>query len=88
MFGTFRRVSDLMIAATKVCEIPYLYHPGEYKWPKLEEAYEVLCCGDPAGIGGVQDHRALSDTAVAGYCMLSMYAEGQYAPRLILEAYA
>lgn len=38
----------IMIASTPVCQIPGYYQ--EYKWPRLEEAYQILCKNNPAGI--------------------------------------
>jgi DNA polymerase-3 subunit epsilon len=46
-----------MRAATDFCRLPSPQRPGEYKWPRLSEAHEILC-GTPL----VGAHGALADT--------------------------
>jgi DNA polymerase-3 subunit epsilon len=66
----------IMLASKNVCKLPGLYE--EYKWPKLEEAYSIIVKDDPAGIHGVQKHRALSDALMASYILLKLYGNGDY----------
>ncbi|MDR1404097.1 MAG: 3'-5' exonuclease [Candidatus Methanoplasma sp.] len=66
---------DPMLIAMNICRIP---GPYGNKWPRLEEAYAVLCPDDPARIGGVQDHRALSDARVASHVLVELYRRGFY----------
>jgi DNA polymerase III alpha subunit (gram-positive type) len=67
---------DIMIKAASFCKIPGRF--GDYKWPKLDHAYSVLCPDDPANIHGKQDHRALSDAVVASYVLKSLIEKGLY----------
>ncbi len=76
-----RLVSDPMLAVSEFFRIPY--YDGTYRFVKLERAYQTLCPTDPAHICGKQDHRALSDTIVAGHLMLQMFCDGQYNPVVI-----
>lgn len=82
--NTFLRCRDIMYSATEVCKLPPLdkrLDGHEYRFPRLDYAYEKILEGrDPAGIHGVQDHRALSDTRVAGHLMLELYRAGCYDP--------
>ena len=78
MRGWFDLLPDPMLVATDVCAIPSPYYPDEYKWPRLEEAYGILCPEDPAGIKGEQAHRALSDSMVAGHVLLKLFEMGAY----------
>lgn len=78
--GEFRLCMDIMKAATYVCKVPSPYYGRQYHYPKLDFAYSTITEGDPAGIGGVQDHRALSDATVASYIMIQMYRDGNYSP--------
>jgi len=66
----------IMLASKDVCRIEGLY--GDYKWPKLEEAYSMIVKGDPADIRGTQTHRALSDAVMASYVLIEMYRNRQY----------
>jgi DNA polymerase-3 subunit epsilon len=65
----------IMIAATPVCGIDGYY--GEYKWPRLDEAYSMLCNGNPANIDD-QTHRALDDTLMASHVLLSLIESNAY----------
>ncbi len=78
--GTFKECTDIMKAATQVCKLPSQYYGREYRYPKLDYAYENIVDGDPAGIDGVQDHRALSDARMASYVMIQMFRDGSYRP--------
>jgi DNA polymerase-3 subunit epsilon len=78
--GTFKECNDIMLAATDVCKIPSEYYGRKYRYPKLDYAYAHIVEGDPAGIEGVQDHRALSDARMASYVMIEMYRNGDYRP--------
>jgi len=78
--GTFKECTDIMKAATPVCKLPSEYYGREYRYPKLDYAYEHIVDGDPAGIDGVQDHRALSDARMASYVMIQMFRDGSYRP--------
>jgi len=69
-----------MKAATDVCKIPSELYGVNYKYPKLDHAYRTIVNGDPAGICGKQDHRALSDAKMASYVMIEMYRAGNYRP--------
>lgn len=78
--GKNLKAPDIMVCADKVEEIPRTKRnaTGWRSWPKLDATYEYLCPDDPAGIKGHQDHRALSDTIVAGYVLLSLVDRGLY----------
>lgn len=78
--GTFRECYDIMLAATDVCKIPSEYYGRKYRYPKLDYAYAHIVDGDPVGIHGVQDHRALSDARMASYLMIELYRSGDYTP--------
>jgi len=78
--GVFSLCTDIMLAATNVCKVPSEYYGVSYKYPKLDHAYKTIVKGDPAGICGKQDHRALSDAKMASYVMIEMYRTGNYRP--------
>lgn len=80
--GTFREVRDPMLTAAGICRLPSQYYGvNEYRYPKLELAYERILEGeDPAGINRHQDHRALSDARMASHLLLRMYRDGSYDP--------
>ena len=80
--GVFKEVRDPMFSATEICKLKSpLYGVSSYRYPKLEYAYEKILEGaDPAGIEGVQDHRALSDARMASHLLLRMYRDGKYDP--------
>jgi len=80
MRGVFSVCTDIMKAAADVCKIPSEYYGVSYKYPKLDHAYNVIVEGDPAGVGGKQDHRALSDARMASYVMIEMFRTGNYRP--------
>ena len=65
----------IMLSATPVCGIEGYY--GEYKWPRLEEAYAILCKDNPAKVKD-QPHRALSDTLMASHVLLSLIDRDAY----------
>ena len=52
----------------------------EYANSKLDYAYSKIVDGDPAGIHGHQDHRALSDARMASYVMIELQRAGLYHP--------
>jgi len=72
-----RIVTDPMLVAKDVMKIESTMH-SDYKFPRLQTVYDKLCPDDPAGIHGKQDHRALSDTLVAGHVMIRMFNAGFY----------
>ncbi|MDR0778678.1 MAG: 3'-5' exonuclease [Methanomassiliicoccaceae archaeon] len=74
--GTFAPFRCIMEASKNVCKLPGLYE--EYKWPKLSEAYDIIVKGDPAGVNGEQEHRAISDAVMASYILLELYRTGNY----------
>ena len=80
MRGEFTTCADIMLAATQVCRLPSQYHGRQYRYPKLDHAYAAITEGDPAGIHGAQEHRALSDARMASHVMLRMYRDGSYEP--------
>lgn len=80
MRGWFVECSDIMKAATDVCKIPSEYYGRQYKYPKLDAAYAKIVDGDPAGIHGKQDHRALSDARMASHLMIALSRMGKYVP--------
>ena len=42
-------------------------------WMKAQDAYDMLCPGNPAGVpGGKEEHRALSDAVLEGYILLGL----------------
>lgn len=75
---SFIECTDIMKAATNVCRIPSQYYGRQYTYPKLDRAYSEIVKGDPAGIHGKQDHRALSDARMASYLMIQMFRDGDY----------
>jgi len=79
---TFMECRDIMFSARDICKLKSpLYGVKEYRYPKLDYAYANILEGqDPAGIHGVQDHRALSDARVASNVMIKMYRDGLYDP--------
>lgn len=80
--GSFMECRDIMFSARDICKLksPY-YGVSEYRYPKLDYAYAHILNGeDPAGIHGVQDHRALSDAKVASYLMIELFDNGNYNP--------
>lgn len=84
--GLFNECRDIMFAAADYCKIP-LPDPRlenqfqKYAYPKLDLVYTKLFPdSDPAGINGVQDHRALSDARVASHVMLKLHDLGLYKP--------
>ncbi len=76
--GVFTEETDIMKAATPVCKQPSQYYGRQYKYPKLDFAYEFITKGDPAEIHGKQDHRALSDAIMAAHVMIQMYRNKDY----------
>lgn len=84
--GLFMECRDIMLSAADFCKLP-LPDPRletkfeRYRYPKLDYAYEkVFGDKDPAGMGGTQDHRALSDARVASHLMLELRRDGLYDP--------
>lgn len=80
MKGLFTECTDIMKAATPVCKEPSQYYERQYKYPRLDRAYELIVDGDPAGIRGVQEHRAMSDAKVASHIMIQLFRDGDYSP--------
>ncbi len=80
MRGWFNECTDIMKAATPVCKVPSAYGYSEYQYPRLEVAYDRITKGDPAGLRGRQDHRALSDARAASWVMVAMFKDGTYRP--------
>jgi len=66
----------IMLASKDVCKLPGLY--GDYKWPRLDQAYSMIVKGDPANINGTQTHRALSDALMASYILIELHRTGRY----------
>ncbi|KUE73019.1 hypothetical protein AUQ37_03930 [Candidatus Methanomethylophilus sp. 1R26] len=69
---------DIMIAAHNLVDGEYEFEDGSTSWPRLEKAYSQLCPTDPAGLNGVQKHRALSDAMAAAHVMLRLVNDGIY----------
>ena len=80
--GRFTECRDIMLAAKDICKLKSEhYGVSEYRYPKLDYAYKTILEGqDPAGINGVQDHRALSDARVASHVMIRLNDDGHYSP--------
>ncbi|MDR3283444.1 MAG: hypothetical protein LBS92_07565 [Candidatus Methanoplasma sp.] len=78
--GLFRECTDIMAAATEVCKLPSQLYGCKYRFPKLDHAYSAITEGDPAGIEGKQDHRALSDARMASQLMIRMFRDLNYSP--------
>ena len=82
----FNECRDIMSSAADAFKLPLPDARLEtefqkYAYPKLDYAYAKLFPdSDPAGIMGIQDHRALSDAKVASYVMLKLHSEGLYSP--------
>lgn len=70
---------DLMEQADNLKSIPRNKRPPCY--PNAENTYNHLCKGDPAHIGGREQHRALSDAVMEGYILLALYDRHLYTPR-------
>lgn len=69
----------IMQAATEPCDLPYYSEEGEFlyiKFPKLEEAYEILVKNPPRL--RLPSHGALSDSIKACEVLLALYEAGQY----------
>lgn len=66
----------IMRKAMPICAIPGYY--GDYKFPRLQEAYDMIVPGDPAGIKGNQTHRALSDAVMASHILIQLERMGKY----------
>ena len=62
----------IMLSATNVCKIPVHWNDYDYKWPNLEEAYEILV-QDETTNNEIQPHRALGDTIMASKVLLELY---------------
>jgi DNA polymerase-3 subunit epsilon len=78
--GVFNVCTDIMKAATDVCKLPSDLYGVRYKFPKLDHAYRAIVSGDPAGVGNIQDHRALPDARMASFIMVEMCRNGNYRP--------
>ena len=74
--GTIIQSRCIMLASKNVCKLPGLYE--DYKYPRLDEAYSMIVEGDPAGINGKQEHRALSDAVMASYILIALCRNGRY----------
>ena len=81
--GRFTECRDIMLAAKDICKLKSEhYGVSEYRYPKLDYAYKTILEGqDPAGINGVQDHRALSDARVASHLLIKLNDDGHYRSR-------
>jgi len=66
----------IMLRAMPVCKLPGTY--DVYKWPKLQQAYDMLVDGDPADIGEEQKHRAMEDAVMASHVLLELIRRGVY----------
>ena len=66
----------IMLASKDVCRLPGLY--DDYKYPRLDEAYKMIVNGDPAKIGDMKAHRAMSDAVVASHILLELHRAGRY----------
>lgn len=66
----------IMKRSMPICAIPGTY--DRYKFPRLQEAYDMIVPGDPAGIRGHQSHRALSDAVMASYVLIELDRMGRY----------
>ncbi|MDI3483203.1 MAG: hypothetical protein PWQ88_1074 [Candidatus Methanomethylophilaceae archaeon] len=66
----------LMLRSAPICKLPGLY--DDYKWPRLQQAYDMIVGGDPAKIGGEQKHRALEDALMASYILIELVRRQLY----------
>lgn len=66
----------IMKRSMPICAIPGTY--DKYKFPRLQEAYDMIVEGDPAGIEGHQSHRALSDAVMASHVLIQLDRMGEY----------
>jgi len=80
MKDLFIECTDIMKAATPICKVPSQYYGRQYQYPKLDLAYEKIVEGDPAGIKGVQEHRAMSDAKVASHILVQLFRDRAYSP--------
>lgn len=60
----------LMLLSTNECKLPGYYQ--EYKWPRLEEAYDILVQNKDPELS-LNAHRAKSDTLMASYVLLELF---------------
>ncbi len=69
----------LMVASTTPCAIPNRYYGG-YKWPRLEEAVDLLLDEEIKQELNKSDnfHDAIFDTYAAGHVMLKLIEMGHY----------
>lgn len=74
--GRMKLTPCIMLSSMPVCRIPGTY--DQYKWPRLQEAYDMLVDGDPAQIGEEQRHRALEDAVMASYVLIELIRRGLY----------
>lgn len=66
----------IMLRAMPVCKLPGTY--DVYKWPRLQQAYDMLVDGDPADIGEEQRHRAMEDALMASHVLLELIRRDVY----------
>jgi DNA polymerase III, alpha subunit (gram-positive type) len=78
--SVFKECTDIMKAATNVCKLPSQFYGVQYRFPKLDHAYNTIVKNDPLMTFGKQDHRALSDSRMASYVMIEMFRNKDYVP--------
>lgn len=62
-----------------------LYNGG--RWFRAQEAYDMLCPDNPAGVpDGKEEHRALSDAVLEGYILLAVCEDDEDTKESYLEA--
>jgi DNA polymerase-3 subunit epsilon len=66
-----KEMNCIMLSATQACKIPGYY--DDYKWPRLEEAYNILI--EEQQRGDYEFHRSLADTIISAQILLKLYPE-------------
>ena len=74
--GEVNMTPCIMLRSMEVCRIPGSY--DRYKWPKLQEAYDMIVEGDPAAIGEEQRHRAMEDALMASHVLIELIRRRLY----------
>lgn len=69
----------LMLDASKISKIPRK-HANSNSYPTAQDTYNHLCPDDPAGINGIEEHRAQSDAYMESFILLELYDNGFYNP--------
>ena len=69
----------LMKDSARIEEIPRK-HANSNAYPTAQDTYNHLCPDDPAGINGIEEHRAQSDAYMEAFILIELYNNGLYTP--------